>query len=118
MLTSTFKKILFFGLIFYSLQLFARDSVIDVSGSVQSGYKFYDHFSFSSYFDQNNTQEFSSVVRIIIEGDSYDKYLYELHAIQAYNYSNVKTGVGGRGTSMLLVDLSDDWINNADRAAY
>ena len=118
MLTSTFKKILFFGLIFYSLQLFARDSVIDVSGSIQSGYKLYDHYSFSPYFDQNNTQEFFSVARIIIEGNNHDKYFYELHTVQAYDYSNVKTGVGGRSTSMLLVDLSDDWINNADRTAY
>ena len=118
MLTSTFKKILFFGLIFYSLQLFARDSIIEVSGNIQSGYKLYDHYSFSPYFDQNNTQEFFSVARIIIEGDSHDKYFYELHAVQAYDYSNVKTGVGGRSTSMLLVDLSDDWINNTDRTAY
>ncbi len=118
MLTSTFNKIFFFGLIFYSLQLFARDSVIDVSGSIQSGYKLYDHYSFSPYFNQNNTQEFFSVARIIIEGDSYDKSFYELHAVQAYDYSNVKTGVGGRSTSMLLFDLSDDWINNADRTAY
>ena len=117
MLTSTFKKILFFALIFYSLQLFARDSAIDVSGSVQSGYKLYDHFSFSPYFDQNNTQEFSSVARIIIEGDSQDKYLYELHAVQAYDYSNVKTGVSGRSTAMLLVDLNDDWISHTDRTA-
>ena len=118
MLTSTFKKILFFGLIFYSLQLFARDSIIEVSGNIQSGYKLYDHYSFSPYFDQNNTQEFFSVARIIVEGDSHDKYFYELHAVQAYDYSNVKTGVGGRSTSMLLVDLSDDWINNTDRTAY
>ena len=117
-LISSFKKILFFVLIFYSLQLFARDSVIDISGSVQSGYKLYDHYSFSPYFDKDSTQEFSSVARIIIEGDSHDQYSYELHAVQAYDYSNSKTGVGGRGISMLAVDLSDDWINNADRTAH
>ena len=118
MLISTFKKALFFALIFYSLQLFARDSVIDVSGSVQSGYKLYDHYSFSPYFDQNKTQDFSAIARIIFEGVIQDQFSYELHAVQAYNYSNLKTGIGGRDISMLSVDLSDDWINDTDRSAY
>ena len=103
---------------FYSSQLFAESFDIEISGSVQSGYKLYDHYSFSPYFDQDSTQEFFSVARIIIEGDIYDQHSFELHAVQAYDYSNVKTGVGGRDTSMLPVDLNDDWINDADRSAY
>ena len=118
MLDGTFKKILFSALVFYSSQLFAEDFDIEISGSMQSGYKLYDHYSFSPYFDQDSTQEFFSVARIIMEGDIYDQYFYELHAVQAYDYSNVKTGLGGRGTSMLSVDLSDDWINDTDRSAY
>ena len=118
MLVGTFKKILFFLIIFYSLQLFAEDYDIEVSGSVQSGYKLIDHYGFSPYFDQNNTQDFSSVARIIFEGFIQDQYSYELHAVQAYNYSNLKTGIGGRDTSMLSVDLSDDWINDTDRSAH
>jgi len=118
MFTGTFKKILFSALVFYSSQLFAEDLDIEISGSVQSGYKLYDHYSFSPYFDQDTTQEFFLVARIIMEGDIYDQYSYELHAVQAYDYSNVKTGLGGRDTSMLSVDLSDDWINDADRRAY
>ncbi len=118
MLAGTFKKILFSALVFYSSQLFAEDFNIEISGSVQSGYKLYDHYSFSPYFDQDSTQEFFSVARIIVEGDIYDQHSYELHAVQAYDYSNAKTGVGGRNTSMLSVDLSDDWINDTDRSAH
>ena len=118
MLANTFKKILFSALLFYSSQLFAEDFDIEISGSVQSGYKLYDHYSFSPYFDQDRTQEFFSVVRIIIEGDIYDQHSYELHTVQAYDYSNVKTGVGGRDISMLSVDFNGDWINQADRSAY
>jgi hypothetical protein len=114
MFVGFFKKILFSLLIFYSLQLFAKNFDIEVSGSVQSDYKLFDHYSFSPYFDQDSTQEFFSVARIIIEGDIYDQYSYELHGVQAYDYSNVKTGVGGRSTSMLSVDLSDDWFNDTD----
>ena len=58
MLIGSFKKILYFVLIFYSPQLFAKDFDIEVSGNVQSGYKLYDHYSFSPYFDQNITQDF------------------------------------------------------------
>ena len=118
MLVGFFKNLLFALLIFYSLQLFAKDFDIEISGNVQSGYKLIDHYSFSPYFDQNNTQDFSSVARIIFEGFIQDQYSYELHAIQAYNYSNLKTGIGGRDTSMLSVDLSDDWINDTDRSAH
>ena len=118
MLAGAFKKILFFALLFYSSQLFSEDFNIEISGSVQSGYKLYDHYSFSPYFDKDSTQEFFSVARIIMEGDIYDQHSYELHAVQAYDYSNAKTGVGGRDTSMLSVDLSDDWISDADRSAH
>jgi len=118
MFSGILKKLPFFVIIFYSLQLLAQDSFIEVSGSVQSGYKFYDNYSFSPYFDNDRTKEFSLVARIIFEGNRQEQYFYELHAVQAYNYSNVKTGVGGRGTSMLLIDLSDDWISDADRTAY
>ena len=118
MLVCNFKKIPFLLLIFYSLQLFAEDFDIEISGSVQSGYKLYDQYSFSPYFDQDSTQEFFSVARIIVEGDIYDQHSYELHAVQAYDYSNAKIGVGGRDASMLSVDLSDDWINDADRSAH
>ena len=118
MFSGILKKLPFFVIIFYSLQLLAQDSFIEVSGSVQSGYKFYDNYSFSPYFYNDRTKEFSLVARIIFEGNRQEQYFYELHAVQAYNYSNVKTGVGGRGTSMLLIDLSDDWISDADRTAY
>ena len=118
MLAGTFKKILFSALVFYSSQLFAEDFNIEISGSVQSGYKLYDHYSFSPYFDQDSTQEFFSVARIIVEGDIFDQHSYELHAVQAYDYSNAKTGVGGRDASMLSLDLSDDWINDAERSAH
>ena len=84
MLVGTFKKILFIALVFYSAQLFAEEFDIEISGSVQSGYKFYDHYSFSPYFDQNGTQEFFSVVRIIIEGVYFDQHFYVLHGLQAY----------------------------------
>jgi hypothetical protein len=118
MLAGTFKKILFSALIFYSSQLFAEDFDIEISGNVQSGYKLYDHYSFSPYFDQDSTQEFFSVARINLEGDIYNQLSYELHVVQAYDYSNAKTGVGGRSTSMLSVDLSDNWINDVDRSAH
>ena len=118
MLVCNFKKIPFFLLILYSLQLFAEDLDIEISGSVRSGYKLYDHYSFSPYFDQDKTQEFFSTARIIVEGDIYDQHSYELHAVQAYDYSNEKTGMGSRDTSMLSLDLSDDWINDSDRSAH
>jgi len=118
MLAETFKKILFSALVFYSSQLFAEDFDIEISGSVQSGYKLYNHYNFSPYFDKDSTQDFFSVARIIMEGDIYDQHSYELHAVQAYNYSNIKTGVGGRDTSMLSIDLSSDWISDSDRSAH
>ena len=110
-------KILLIVLIFSPFQSIADDSSIDVSGSIQAGYKLYDNYSFTPYFDKNITQDFSSVARIIFEGDSHNKYSYELHAIQAYNYSNIDTGVTGRDTSMLYTDLGDNWIEKTDQAA-
>ena len=116
---NTFTKLLFIVLLFLSLNIFAKDPLVDISGNFQSGYKVYDNYNFSPYFDNKDTnQDFSSIARIIIEADSLDQYSYELHAVQAYNYSNLYTGVSGRDTSMLLIDLSDNWIEKTDRAAH
>jgi len=103
--------------IFFPFRLFAQDNLINISGSIHSGYNLYDNYSFAPYFDKNNNEEFSSVARIIIEGNNYDKLSYEIHAVQAYNYSDVKTGIAGRGLSMLSADLGGDRINNADESA-
>ena len=111
-------KILLIVLVFFPFKSFAQDSSIDVSGSIQTGYNLYDNYSFAPYFDKNITQDFSSVARIIIEGDSRDKYSYELHAVQAYNYSNIDTGITGRDTSMSVVDYGDNWINKSDQSAH
>jgi len=110
-------KILLIVLIFFPFRSIAEDSPIDVSGSIQTGYKLYDNYSFAPYFDKDITHDFSSVARIIFEGGSHNKYSYELHAIQAYNYSNIDTGVTGRDTSMLYTDLGDNWIEKTDKAA-
>jgi len=110
-------KILLIVLIFFPFRSIAEDSPIDVSGSIQTGYKLYDNYSFAPYFDKDIAHDFSSVARIIFEGDSHNKYSYELHAIQAYNYSNIDTGVTGRDTSMLYTDLGDNWIEKTDQAA-
>ncbi len=103
-------KILLIVLVFFPFKSFAQDSSIDVSGSIQTGYNLYNNYSFAPYFDKNITQDFSSVARIIIEGDSRNKYSYELHAVQAYNYSNINTGITDRDTTMLVVDYGDNWI--------
>jgi len=103
--------------IFLPFKLFAQDNLINISGSIHSGYNLYDNYSFAPYFDKNTNEEFSSVARIIIEGNNYDKLSYEIHAVQAYNYSDVKTGIAGRGLSMLSADLGGDRINNADESA-
>ena len=110
-------KILLIVLIFFPFRSIAEDSPIDVSGSIQTGYKLYDNYSFAPYFDKDIAHDFSSVARIIFEGDSHNKYSYELHVIQAYNYSNIDTGVTGRDTSMLYTDLGDNWIEKTDQAA-
>jgi len=111
-------KILLVALVFFPFKSFAQDSSIDVSGSIQTGYNLYENYSFAPYFDKNITQDFSSVARIIIEGDSRNKYSYELHAVQAYNYSNINTGITDRDTSMLVIDYSDNWIKKSDQSAF
>ena len=111
-------KILLIVLVFFPFKSFAQDSSIDVSGSIQTGYNLYDNYSFAPYFDKNITQDFSSVARIIIEGDSREKYSYELHAVQAYNYSNINTGITDRDISMSVVDYGDNWIKKSDQSAH
>ena len=118
MFLDKYIKILLIALVFFPFKSFAQDSSIDVSGSIQTGYNLYDNYSFAPYFDKNITQDFSSVARIIIEGDSRDKYSYELHAVQAYNYSNINTGITDRDTSMLVVDYGDNWIKKSDQSAH
>ena len=117
MFLDKYIKILLIVLIFFPFRSIAEDSPIDVSGSIQTGYKLYDNYSFAPYFDKDIAHDFSSVARIIFEGGSHNKYSYELHAIQAYNYSNIDTGVTGRDTSMLYTDLGDNWIEKTDQAA-
>ena len=117
MFSDKYIKILLIVLIFFPYRSIAEDSPIDVSGSIQAGYKLYDNYSFAPYFDKDIAHDFSSVARIIFEGDSHNKYSYELHVIQAYNYSNIDTGVTGRNTSMLYTDLGDNWIEKTDQAA-
>ena len=118
MFLDKYIKILLIALVFFPFKSFAQDSSIDVSGSIQTGYNLYDNYSFAPYFDKNITQDFSSVARIIIEGDSRNKYSYELHAVQAYNYSNINTGITDRDTSMLVIDYSDNWIKKSDQSAF
>ena len=118
MFLDKYIKILLIALVFFPFKSFAQDSSIDVSGSIQTGYNLYDNYSFAPYFDKNITQDFSSVARIIIEGDNRDKYSYELHAVQAYNYSNINTGITDRDTSMLVVDYGDNWIKKSDQSAH
>ena len=118
MFLDKYVKILLIALILLPFRSFAQDSSIDIGGSIQASYKLYDNYSFAPYFDKDIAQDFSSVARIIIEGDSHDKYSYELHAVQAYNYSNINTGITGRDTSMLIVDSSDNWIKKSDQSAY
>ena len=117
MFLDKYIKILLIVLIFFPFRSIAEDSPIDVSGSIHTGYKLYDNYSFAPYFDKDIAHDFSSVARIIFEGDSHNKYSYELHVIQAYNYSNIDTGVTGRDTSMLYTDLGDNWIEKTDQAA-
>ena len=118
MFLDKYIKILLIALVFFPFKSFAQDSSIDVSGSIQTGYNLYDNYSFAPYFDKNITQDFSSVARIIIDGNRRDKYSYELHAVQTYNYSNINTGITDRDTSMLVVDYGDNWIKKSDQSAH
>ena len=118
MFLDKYIKILLIALVFFPFKSFAQDSSINISGSIQTGYNLHDNYSFASYFDKNITQDFSSVARIIIEGDSREKYSYELHAVQAYNYSNIKTGITDRDTSMSVVDYGDNWVKKSDQSAH
>ena len=83
MFLDKYIKILLIVLIFFPFRSIAEDSPIDVSGSIQTGYKLYDNYSFAPYFDKDIAHDFLSVARIIFEGNSHNKYSYELHAIQA-----------------------------------
>ena len=118
MFLDKYIKILLIALVFFPFKSFAQDSSINISGSIQTGYNLHDNYSFAPYFDKNITQDFSSVARIIIEGDSREKYSYELHAVQAYNYSNINTGITGRDISMSVVDYGDNWIKKSDQSAH
>ena len=71
---TTFTKILFIALLLLSLNIFAKGSSVDISGNFQSGYKVYDNYNFSPYFDNKDTnQDFLSIARIIFELDN-DKF--------------------------------------------
>ena len=120
MFLDKYVRILLIALIFLPFRSFAQDSPINIGGSIQTGYKLYDNYSFAPYFDKDIAQDFSSVARIIIESDSHNTYSYELHAVQAYNYSDVYSGVNPRDISMLSADLEDNWAKktDADQAAY
>ena len=118
MFLDKYIKILLIVLVFFPFKSFAQDSSIDVRGSIQTGYNLYDNYSFAPYFDKNITQDFSSVARIIIEGDNRDKYSYELHAVQTYNYSDINTGITDRDTSMSVVDYGGNWIKKSDQSAH
>jgi hypothetical protein len=93
MFLDKYVRILLIALIFLPFRSFAQDSPINIGGSIQTGYKLYDNYSFAPYFDKDIAQDFSSVARIIIESDSHNTYSYELHAVLAYNYSDVYSGV-------------------------
>ena len=105
-------------IIFIPLKLFAQDSLVNFSGNIQTGYNFYDNYSFTPYFDKDTNKEYSAIARIILESKNYDNFLYEIHVLQAYNFSNVKTGISGRNLSMLSADLGKDRIKNTDESAH
>ena len=119
MIQKNLAKLLFIVLLLLSVNTFAEAPFIDVSGNFQSGYKIYDNYNFSPYFDNKDTnQDFSSLARIIFELDNDNQNSYELHIIQAYNYSNLSTSISGPDTSMLLIDLSDNWIEKNDKSSH
>ena len=105
-------------IIFIPIKLFAQESLVNFSGNIQTGYNYYDNYSFAPYFDKDTNEEYSAIARIIIESNNYDNFSYEMHVLQTYNYSDIKTGVSGRSLSMLSADLGEDWIKNNDESAH
>ena len=105
-------------IIFIPIKLYAQESLVNFSGNIQTGYNYYDNYSFAPYFDKDTNEEYSAIARIIIESNNYDNFSYEMHALQTYNYSDIKTGVSGRSLSMLSADLGEDWIKNNDESAH
>ena len=118
MFLNKFIKITLVVFVFFPFRLFAQDTQINFSGNIQTGYNLYNNYSFAPYFSNDTNQEFSSLVRIIIDANNYNNLSYEFHALQAYNYSDVDTGVNARGLSMLSIDLDGDRIKNSDESAH
>jgi hypothetical protein len=118
MFLKKFIKNILIIIIFIPIKLFAQESLVNFSGNIQTGYIHYDNYSFAPYFDKVNNKEYSAIARIIIESNNYDNFSYEMHALQTYNYSDVKTGVSGRSLSMLSADLGGDRIKNTDESAH
>ena len=118
MFLKKFIKNILIIIIFVPIKLFAQESLVNFSGNIQTGYNYYDNYSFAPYFDKDTNEEYSAIARIIIESNNYDNFSYEIHALQTYNYSDVKTGVSGRSLSMLSADLGGDRIKNTDESAH
>ncbi len=105
-------------IVFIPFKLFAQESLINLSGNIETVYKNYDNYNFTPYFDQDSNEEYSAIARIILESNNYENISYEIHALQTYNYSDVKTGASGRDTTMLSADLGGNRINNNDESAH
>ena len=118
MFLKKFIKNILIIIIFIPIKLFAQESLVNFSGNIQTGYNYYDNYSFAPYFDKDTNEEYSAIARIIIESNNYDNFSYEIHALQTYNYSDIKTGVSGRSLSMLSTDLGEDRIKNNDESAH
>ena len=118
MFLKKFIKNILIIIIFIPIKLFAQESLVNFSGNIQTGYNYYDNYSFAPYFDKDTNEEYSAIARIIIESNNYDNFSYEMHVLQTYNYSDIKTGVSGRSLSMLSADLGEDWIKNNDESAH
>jgi len=100
MFLKKFIKNILIIIIFIPIKLFAQESLVNFSGNIQTGYNYYDNYSFAPYFDKDTNEEYSAIARIIIESNNYDNFLesnnydnfsYEMHALQTYNYSDIKT---------------------------
>ncbi len=105
-------------ILFIPIKVFAQESLVNFSGNIQTGYNYYDNYSFTPYFDKDTNEEYSAIARFILESNNYDNFSYEIHALQTYNYSDIKTGVSGRSLSMLSADLGEDRIKNNDESAH